>query len=926
MHEHDITRQFLDAMREHGLETDDEIVMDGRIRRFHVNGDRKHVRTGWYVVHGDEHPAGAFGCCKRFGNKVSIKWSMKGASTFTPEERREWGRKMNQARRDREEVERKRRADAADLASQMWEAAEPASDDHPYLKRKGVKCHGLRVGVWPIANPDTGEITIVSKLALLVPIRASRTEIHSLQAIFPNDRNVLKRDKDFLKNGAKHGLFFTIGTAPLNNVFVVCEGYATGATIYEVTGHLVFVGFDASNLEPVAAMLRNHYPDATIIIAADNDQWTKTPIDNPGVTRAFEAGDSANALVAIPQFQSLDSKPTDFNDLFRLEGSDAVRAVFDAVLAPSKVAAMTAPPAPTASATDATLPAIEPPKPAAGLTQFEELGKFTVLGYDHGSYFIFHHGKKQILVYTKGEFTDNGLIELAELNFWEEHFAGDKSINRKAAFNWFVQVAHSRGIYDLERIRGRGVWTDSGRLVFHHGDRLSVDGVATPITQIKSRYVYELSKSLPEPADTMLSDEDGRRILDVAKMFRWTKPASAALLAGWVMLAPICGALKWRPHVWLTGGPGCGKSTVLTYFVYGLIRNSGIYSQGASTEPGLRQILKADALPVMLDEAEQAEEGDKRRMQNIISMIRQSSSDSEARTFKGTIHGDALRFHIRSMFCLASIQVGMKNQADIERLTVLVLRGKANKEGSEESVKEWKRIEDTMYATIERDDTISTRLLRRSVDLLPVIKQNIEVFTAVGAEKFGTQREGDQYGTLLAGAWALVNQTPATKADAQQLINSYDWSEHRDKADTDDSMQALSALTEAHIRVQGGAEVTVYELICASCDVGSSKIPKIAADAALLRFGMRIKDSYLIISNVSHELKRLVEGTTYEADLRGMLLRVAGADRNNNQPMKFNGVLAKCIRVPVGPMIIDEPKRLTMPSDQDSALSWHRDP
>ena len=67
--------------------------------------------------------------------------------------------------------------------------------------------------------------------------------------------------------------------------------------------------------------------------------------------------------------------------------------------------------------------------------------------------------------------------------------------------------------------------------------------------------------------EAMGSDE-GEMILDLAARFRWSKPGSAALAAGWAALAPVCGALRWRPHIWLAGGPGSGKSTVLNDFLF----------------------------------------------------------------------------------------------------------------------------------------------------------------------------------------------------------------------------------------------------------------------------------------------------------------------------------------------------------------------
>ena len=69
---------------------------------------------------------------------------------------------------------------------------------------------------------------------------------------------------------------------PDGTVYIV-EGCATGANIYQATGTAVAVAFDAGNLKPVALNLKQKFPDAELIICADNDQWTD---NNPGVSKA----------------------------------------------------------------------------------------------------------------------------------------------------------------------------------------------------------------------------------------------------------------------------------------------------------------------------------------------------------------------------------------------------------------------------------------------------------------------------------------------------------------------------------------------------------------------------------------------------------------------------------------------------------------
>lgn len=237
-----------------------------------------------------------------------------------------------QARKKRrEEEERKeqqlraeRMAQAAAQANTIWESAtELEGDEHPYLKRKLVKSFGLRIGRF--RNQDG---------ALLVPIRNIDGQITSLQAIFQNENPQLGRDRDYLPGGQKRGCFHVIGNKPTgaNPVIVICEGYSTGASIHQATGYCVVVAFDAGNVPTVAKLTRQQFGRATIVVAADNDQWHEDGKQNDGVHYARQASITTGGLLAVPKFTRLSDKPTDFNDLHVLEGLNAVSDQINAVI------------------------------------------------------------------------------------------------------------------------------------------------------------------------------------------------------------------------------------------------------------------------------------------------------------------------------------------------------------------------------------------------------------------------------------------------------------------------------------------------------------------------------------------------------------------------------------------------------------------
>ncbi len=193
----------------------------------------------------------------------------------------------------------RRHAAARAVAARIWQAARPACDDHPYLTRKGVAAHGLRV----------------FKGALVVPICDSAGELHSLQFIGASGT------KRFLKGGRVAGMYVQIGVA--GKVVCIAEGIATGASIHAATGYTVAVAFNAGNLGHVTAAIRQCHPDAQLIVCADDDAGTP---GNPGHTHARDAARATNAFVALPAFRAdRHAGATDFNDLHRARGLEAVR-------------------------------------------------------------------------------------------------------------------------------------------------------------------------------------------------------------------------------------------------------------------------------------------------------------------------------------------------------------------------------------------------------------------------------------------------------------------------------------------------------------------------------------------------------------------------------------------------------------------------
>lgn len=819
------------------------------------------------------------------------------------------------------EEERLEREAAAVHAVQLWEQAQPLEGNgHPYLKRKGVQSHGLRLGAWEVIDPETGEVNVISKQALLVPIRDDKKVIHSMQAIFAG-KAMGSRDKDMVCGGAVSGHFYSFGKPQMadvageqRKVILVGEGYATLASCHEATGHACIVAFTAGNLLPTGRVLRSRFPDAVLVFVADNDSQT---VGNPGVTSARKAAKAVGGLVAVPP-------PGDFNDLHMAQGLDAVADVIAVALNPPEPDDDEVPwgydedgepfPDPELPGENPPIIADEnppiPPAPADAVDEMDTLvshdGYFSILGYDEDCYYVFHRQSRMVKRVTRANFTDVGIVELAQLNWWEDYFPADgkRGVNRAAAFQWFVETAHKRGVYDPNRVRGRGAWHDAGRLVYHHGDYLTVDGVRVEIGDMESRWVYSMSTSLPA-LSTPLTDEEGQHLLKVAKMARWTREGSAALLAGWVFLAPVCGALSWRPHIWITGGAGSGKTTLFEHYASRLLYGVGMPLNGDSSGPGIRQEVRMDAVPLLVDEFEPNDEKERNNMRSVLTLARQSSSETSARTVKGTANGDGVQFHVRSMFCFVSINTALDKDSDQTRVTPLVLKSAAKAGSVDDS---WPKFQEELHK-LERRSDWSSRMLTRAIGMMPELLENIDVFCRVSAKIFGSQRLGDQYGTMLAGAWSLTNSKVATEAEATAMINSYDWTEHTDiSSGLADPEKALQSIMESKLRVSM-TDVTVHEVLSEACGFpsGSLVMGRDVCIDILKRNGIRVEGSTLLFGVNTNSLKALVKDTPYATDLRGQLSRLPGASNMGNKTRKFSGVGSKLIGVPLSLVLDDEP-------------------
>lgn len=281
---------FYDHARAYGLPIP-QVIADGKIHRFRVEGDKRGSKNGWYVYFSYPVAAGAVGSWK---TGESFTWCAKSGKQLSHAEREELKRQYHQARiqRNREQEQSQQQAQAK--AKGILSSAAAADPEHRYLVNKHIHPYNLKQ----------------YKDSVLAELRDIDGTLHSLQFIKPDGA------KFFLSNGRIKGCFHTFGElGELDGASVVhiAEGISTAGTVHGWQKTPVLAAMNAGNLLPVGLAVRQAYPDIKIVFAADNDRFN--PAGNVGKDKATEAARICNGFVLLPEFPK-DSKGTDWNDYF----------------------------------------------------------------------------------------------------------------------------------------------------------------------------------------------------------------------------------------------------------------------------------------------------------------------------------------------------------------------------------------------------------------------------------------------------------------------------------------------------------------------------------------------------------------------------------------------------------------------------------
>jgi putative DNA primase/helicase len=268
MNNHEAIEQFRDAMLDSIGYAPNYIIGDGVLHR--IKDDNGKL-NGAYVLHLDGKPAGYFQC-----HKKGIKQTWKMAGNIIPLSAMQQANakaKYHQEAEQRQKNELAKQAESARKAFQIWNTALDATDSHPYLIAKHIGAKGLRIG---------------RENTLIIPLYNPERQLVNLQFISETG------GKRFLSGGKKKGCFYWLGEEE-TSVILICEGFATGASLHNDSNLLTVIAFDAGNLKDVAIAVKTLSPESEIIVCGDNDA------SGVGQTKAIDAALAIGGKYLIPE-------------------------------------------------------------------------------------------------------------------------------------------------------------------------------------------------------------------------------------------------------------------------------------------------------------------------------------------------------------------------------------------------------------------------------------------------------------------------------------------------------------------------------------------------------------------------------------------------------------------------------------------------
>lgn len=814
-------------LNEHGFFPDEIKLDQPKVQRF-VRDGGKGKRNAWLVGFtnfqtetGQEYVVCLFG---DWASDEEFVYKSKGV-TFSTSDQQVIEKKIR---------EKKIKAQKEKLLYQK-EAQKEAIDyitfgksdgEFPYLKAKGFD--GLGFFGAKLYQGD------FDKPCICVPMRDSSGTLWGIQRIYSDG------SKFYLSGQKTDALFHVVGgeiETNRENSLILCEGFATGISIHLATQQKVVVCFSAHNLEKVAKVLKLENPDCSFLIAGDDDRFNEK---NAGRDGAEKAAIRCMGKTVYPVFLYGNDTGSDFNDLQIEQGLDAVKKQIEAV----------------------------------------KLSKSYVrcLGHKEGNYYYTSSINQEISV-LRVHGSEN-LTGLMPLEYWQSLYPKKSKKEESNQVDWALAMSelktkcHERGVFQMEHVRGHGVWMDEKRVVVHLGNRLSVDGTEKGIHEIKTNYCYGLIQAKKSIHINPLSAAECSPMVHFLNGLTLGSIDQKIYLGGWLVASQLSGLLDWRPHLFLSGESGSGKSTLLDSFIRPVLGQNMEFASGErTTEAGLRQMMRSHAIPLMLDEFDLYGGGAEFRSDSVLGLIRQASSGT-GEMVQGSSGGKHTKYSARFSVLISAVKNPTLNrQTDASRFLQVEMQKNQDKS-------QWEKARGHLGCF---DEMFSQRFFSRVVSHVDIFLSNSEAIRSHLVRHY-SQRLAQLYAPTLSGWLLLIQDGLATDEQVEELCESIDVKE----VEETDHESAWENILGQRIKTQSLGEALVSTLLdILKKDLNNNR----EIDRLLQVYGIRKVDQGVFIHVRNPQMKAFFKGTDWSNTYSQLLKRVGTPQKFRINKRTEHGIL-----------------------------------
>jgi putative DNA primase/helicase len=527
---------------------------------------------------------------------------------------------------------------------------------------------------------------------------------------------------------------------------------------------------------------------------------------------------------------------------------------------------------------------------------------FEVLGITNPPYSIVYRRKDncEIISLTFKNHNKPELLSLAPLEFWQI-FSGSEKMDPIVIQDKLSMIAHTKGKFHMDKIRGYGAWMDNGRPIYNNGEIIS----GKPISEFETKYYYRVDRPITDQISPTIQPE----IKNLIRKMGFSE-GEQIMFGGWCVIAPICGALRWRPHIWITADHGAGKSVILDRIVKPLVGHAMIPSSN-TTEAGIRQGLNSDVIPIVFDEAEGKTQTSHVNMAKVLELARKSSGNNNSITYKGTPGGKVFAYIIQSMFCFASINPPITEASDESRISVL--------EYERLPLEQWNELEALINTQLTEKNCSA---LRNHViqNMANVMASCDVVFSEINTQA-GNARLADQYSPLIAGWWHIDHIEVIDKDSAGQLINlmfAKKNSKRIENNGTPDSQQCLEDIMTIALLIGGGKQESIRSLLMRWINTSFNEVDENIKNA-LNSVGVSLTKNkqYVVIHERNTEFRRLLSRTPWITGIRLVVGRLPGVETCHKTYIAGKSV--STLKIPIDLVIdYDDPFEVETQKEEDA--------